>query len=357
MSRAADRLWYGESAWAAAARAALAPAGALFGAVTSLRNALYDRGWLAVLPSALPAVSVGNLAVGGTGKTPVAAWMARELAVRGGRPAVVMRGYGGDEPLVHAALNPGIPVLVAADRAAGVRSAAASHRDVVVLDDAFQHRRAARLADVVLVSADRWVEPFRLLPAGPGREPVAALRRASLVLVTRKAAPPSRAAALARRLAGLTRTGEAGVMHLGLGAMVDWSTGTERELGAVRDARVLLASGVGDPGALLTQLRTAGLRVEAREFPDHHVYEAADIATLVSEGSRFDALVCTLKDAVKLGPAWPRGAGPLWYVSQRCEVEAGGAALSALLDRVLAARATANHQRPAPGRRAHRPIR
>src|SRR5690348_7442624 len=130
----------------------------------------------------LPTLSVGNVTVGGTGKTPVAAWIAAELIDRGARPAIVLRGYGDDEPLVHARLNPDVPVIVAPDRLEGIARAAASGADVAVLDDAFQHRRAQRTADIVLVSAERWTRTPRLLPAGPWRESLRALRRTSMIL-------------------------------------------------------------------------------------------------------------------------------------------------------------------------------
>ena len=336
--RVVENIWNSPAAWAAAARSALAPASMAYRGVVAARNALYDRGALSVTPSTVPVVSIGNLAVGGTGKTPVAAWMASELAARGARPAIVMRGYGDDEPRVHALMNPGIPVVVNPDRVAAVGDAAAAGCDVAILDDAFQHRRIARLEDVVLVSVDRWHEPVRLLPAGPWREPPSALARATMVMVTRKAADRDAAHALMRRLAPLASTGAGAVAGLALDALHDAVTGVVRPLSDIRGTAVLLAAGIGDPGSLAAQLRQAGARVEMRSFPDHHVYDSSDIARLAREASAVDHMLCTLKDAVKLGPRWPREAPPLWYVSLRCVIEAGGAGVSALLDRVNAAR-------------------
>jgi predicted GTPase len=132
-----------------------------------------------------------HLTVGGTGKTPVAAWCVEQLRARGARPAIVMRGVGDDEWRVHGLLNPGTPVIVSADRSDGVFTARARGADCVVLDDAFQHRQAARVADVVLVSADGFSGRAHLLPAGPYREPLTALRRAQAVIVTVKAADAS----------------------------------------------------------------------------------------------------------------------------------------------------------------------
>jgi tetraacyldisaccharide 4'-kinase len=333
-----ERIWKERSGWPAAVRLGLLPASMLYRGITAVRNRLYDRGVLRVAPSPIPAVSVGNLAVGGTGKTPIAAWMAGELTRRGARPAVVLRGYGNDEPLVHTVLNPGIGVIVDPDRVRGLRQAAASGHDVAVLDDAFQHRRAGRFADVVLVSADAWGEPLRLLPAGPWRERLAALDRASMVIVTRKAASPDAAAVLLSRLTPMVR-GEAGaIMRLVLGPLHDFMGGELQPLEALRGRRVLVAAGIANPEALTGQLTETGARVTLRRFPDHHVYRLPDVQALATEGSRYDVFVCTLKDAVKLGPLWPRGAGPLWYVSQRVDLEEGGPAVMALLDRLVDAR-------------------
>jgi tetraacyldisaccharide 4'-kinase len=338
VKRVAHAIWNSPAVWAAVARSVLVPASMAYRGVTSVRNALYDRGTLSVARSSIPVVSIGNLAVGGTGKTPVAAWMASQLGARGARPAIVMRGYGDDEPRVHALMNPGIPVVVNADRFAAVRDAAAAGCDVAILDDGFQHRRLARLEDVVLVSADRWREPVRLLPAGPWREAPSALSRATMVMVTRKAGDRADAHALMQRLASLTSTSAGAVAVLELDALHDAVTGAVRPLSDIRGTTVLVAAGIGDPDSLAAQLRLAGARVEMRSFPDHHVYDSSDIARLAQGASGVDHMLCTLKDGVKLGPRWPREAPTLWYVSLRCRIEVGGAEVAALLDRVNAAR-------------------
>jgi tetraacyldisaccharide 4'-kinase len=327
-------LWHKDSGWAPIARAALTPASLLYRVVTSVRNTMYDRGTLPVATAPIPVISIGNLAVGGSGKTPIAAWMASALKARGARPAIVMRGYGDDEPRVHALINPDVSVVVNADRAAGVRAAASAGADVAVLDDAFQHRRVARVEDVVLVNVDQWREPIRLLPSGPWREAPSALSRASLVIITRKAADGPQAESLMARLAPLTRTGLGAVAALELGDLSNVVTGEARPLSDIRGARVLAAAGIGDPAALAAQLRENGAHVELRGFPDHHVYDLPDIERLARDARAFDYMVCTLKDAVKLGARWPREAPPLWYVSLRCRIEVGVAEVAAMLDRV-----------------------
>src|SRR5215831_18166638 len=111
-----ERLWYGRDSIASAARTALIPVERVFGGIIGARDILYEAGWLPAIETPIPAVSIGNLTVGGTGKTPMAAWVANGLATRGAKPAVILRGYGADEPLVHQALNPAVPVVVNADR-------------------------------------------------------------------------------------------------------------------------------------------------------------------------------------------------------------------------------------------------
>ncbi|MBW3631289.1 MAG: tetraacyldisaccharide 4'-kinase, partial [Gemmatimonadetes bacterium] len=174
----------GHGALGSMLRAATWPAEALFGSVTGARNAGYARGWLRTTQAPIPVVSIGNLTVGGVGKTPFAAWLAGEVARWGRCPAIVLRGYGSDEVQVHAELNPDVPVFVAPRRAIGVAEAARAGRDVAILDDAFQHRALSRDLDVVLVSSESWTDRRRLLPRGPWRESITALRRAGVVVVT-----------------------------------------------------------------------------------------------------------------------------------------------------------------------------
>jgi tetraacyldisaccharide 4'-kinase len=346
LAAAAERVWYGDDAAAVAARAALAPLGALFAGIVGARGALYDRGVSRTHALALPALSVGNLTVGGTGKTPVAAWLAGRLRERGARPALVLRGVGDDEVRVHALLNPEVPVVADPDRVAGARRARDAGADVVVLDDAFQHRRAARVVDLVLMAAERSRAPVRLLPAGPYREGLGALSRASALVVTRKSASDADVDAVLARVSARHPVLPTAVVRLAADALRRWNgataAGEQREpVDALRGTRVLAVSGIGDPSAFAAQLRAAGALVEAASFPDHHPFAGADAEMLARRAERVDRVVCTLKDAVKLGPLWPRGARALWYVSQRVTVERGGEVLEDLLGRLLAARASA----------------
>lgn len=335
---ALEQVWYGESFGARLGRAALWPAEQAYGAVVRLRGALYDRGVFDALPAPVPVLAIGNVSVGGTGKTPIAAWAVAKLRARGARPAVVLRGYGGDEPLVHETLNPGTPVVRDPDRVRGARAAHAAGADCVVLDDAFQHRRLARTADWVLVAAEQAARTTHLLPAGPLREPLGALSRADVAIVTRKVATAEQAARMAEQLEETRRVPTA-VMYLAPSALVDSRDGTSRALTTLRDLRLVAVAAVGTPEAFFAQLHELGAR-DVREiaFRDHHAFTDDDARRIVRAGARADAVVCTLKDAVKLGPLWPPGVLPLWYVSQRAEVERGAHVLDASLALVLAAR-------------------
>lgn len=336
--RAAEEIWYGDGARARALRAALSPASWLFGAAVNFRAWRFEQAARAEHPSPLPAVSLGNVTVGGTGKTPLAAWAAAELRARGAAPAIVMRGYGDDEPLVHARLNPGVPVIVNADRLAGVLEARSIGADCVILDDAFQHRRIARVSDWVLIAAERWRDDLRLLPAGPLREPLDALGRADVLVVTRKSAKSAAAEEIADRLGRRFPSLGVAICHFALDALVDARTGERRPLAWLSDRRIVAAAAVGEPAAFFAQLRAAGARLDERAFRDHHAFDAADVAELAEAADRRDGLVCTLKDAVKLAPLWPPVAAPLWYVSQIAVIERGDAVLDRALEAVLAAR-------------------
>ena len=333
-----QRVWYGNDAAARAARVALAPASWLFGAGVELRAWRFAHTRGAQLPSPIPVLSLGNITVGGTGKTPVAAWAAAALRARGATPAIVMRGYGDDETLVHERLNPDVPVVISADRVRGAGRARDGGADCVILDDGFQHRRIARISDWVLVAAERWQDNLRLLPAGPLREPVDALGRADVLVVTRKSASLQDADGIANRLRARFPSAELAVCHLALDAVVDARTGDRRPLSWLADRRVLATAAVGEPAAFFAQLSALGARMIVRPYRDHHAFTTVDVAELAAAAGRREGLVCTLKDAVKLASLWPAAAAPLWYVSQIAVIERGGPALDRALEAVLAAR-------------------
>jgi tetraacyldisaccharide 4'-kinase len=263
----------------------------------------------------------------------VTAWFAGELRRRGWRPAVVMRGYGGDEDQVHKVLNPDVPALVAADRLAGVRRAAAEGADVAVLDDAFQHRALRADAYVVLVAAEEWTERARLLPRGPWREPRAGLSRADLLVITRKTASRERAAdVLASAAEWSPAVGRAQVfLKLAGLARYEMRGGALRELAPPRGLSCALAvAGVRSPETVFAQLESAGVRIaKRRSFPDHHRYRASEVAEIAAAAER-GPVVTTLKDVVKLRAALPPEAD-VYVAVQRVEWELGSDAVERLL--------------------------
>lgn len=329
------RWWAGEAGRAGRAlHATLAPAEAGYRAVVRARNGLYDHGWLKAASAPIPVVSVGNIGVGGAGKTPFAAWLAGWMDARGLEPAVVLRGYGGDEVQVHAELNPGVPVFAAARRIQGVRDAARAGRGVAVLDDAFQHRALARDLDVVLVSAEAWEAERNLLPRGPWREDATALRRADLVVVTRKSADPDRAAAVAeavgrwvpgmpRILCALLPDG-VGPLHL---------QGAEEGCAeSLLGVPVLAVAALADPRPFAENLQAMGAEVELVAFPDHHAYTAAEAEAVLSRAAG-RRVITTHKDAVKLRHLLPHGAR-VRVLRQRVEIERGLDRLERALERL-----------------------
>ena len=199
-ARVARWLWgRGRGPWVA--RLPLIPASLVYGAAMSLRAAAYRGGGVASQRLPRPSVAVGNLSLGGTGKTPIAAWIARFFVARGMRPAILLRGYGGDESLVHQRLVPQAIVIPDPDRGAAAQRAAGLGAEVLVPDDAFPLLRLERDLNIALLSADmagvaRWP-----LPAGPWREGRGALGRADVIVVTRKGRENAPALALADRRA------------------------------------------------------------------------------------------------------------------------------------------------------------
>jgi len=324
------RWWAGEAGLPGKALdAGLAPAELLFRGTVAGRNLAYDRGWLRVERAPVPVVSVGNVGLGGAGKTPVAAWIAARLLERGERPAIALRGYGADEVQVHRELNPEVPVIAAARRIEAAREAAAAGCGVVVLDDGFQHRALARDLDVVLVSVEGWTGRRRLLPRGPWREDASALRRAGVVVATRKSAPEAEGARVADELRAIAPGVPVAECWLAPDALVPLGLEPGWAPPAAGDA-VLAVAALADPAPFAENLRGMGLAVELAAFPDHHAFDAAEAAALLARAAG-RAIVMTHKDAVKLRDLLPPSAGA-WVLTQRVRFTAGEDALLRALD-------------------------
>lgn len=363
MAGLGEAVWSGTGMGSRLARAGLAPFSLLYGAAVAWRNRGFDHARLSgVLPQMpLPVLSVGNLSVGGTGKTPVSAWFVSRLREKGAVPAVLLRGYGDDEWRVHTVLNPGVIVVANPDRVAGAAAALSAGADCVVLDDGFQHRRASRVSDVVLINADHWGNgATRLLPAGPFREPLSSLGRATAVVITAKTAQPKQIESLRQLVESHVMAEKIAVLRLKpdrLAAVVSGigsagrsesdagNAGSEGRDEAVpplaAGLRAYTISAIADPAAFEQQLEIAGVSVLGRyRFPDHHQFDRVEVEKIARVAAGGDGFVCTLKDAVKLAPLWPAFVRPLWYLSQTVVVEHGFEVLVRECDRTLAARAT-----------------
>ncbi len=285
------------------------PASWVYGLAVSARNRRYDRG-AGVLRVPLPVVSVGNVTAGGTGKTPMVAWICGCLAKRGRRPIVAMRGYGAragapsDEQFEYTERLPGVPIVAGADRAAALRGylAQGGAGDCVVLDDGFQHRGLHRDLDLVLIDATRSTMRDRLLPVGWLREPLSSLRRASAVIVTRAEGVDEALAADVERHHG--RPPSAWTRHawteLSVFEPAD-PAGHHADVQWLRGRRVVTMLGVGNPVAIIAQLERAGAEVLVNvPVRDHQRYGAAQLATAARLCADADALVTTGKDWAKL---------------------------------------------------------
>jgi tetraacyldisaccharide 4'-kinase len=278
----------------------------------------------------VPVVAVGGLSVGGAGKTPLASWIASYLVRRGRRPAVVLRGVGRDEGAVHRRLAPGAIVVEDPDRPRGGRAAVRMGADVLVLDDAFQRLDTERDVNIATIAAES-ARQTGVFPAGPWREPWTALRRADLLVVTRKSASPDQAHTAAAAAARFHPTLHVAIASLRVAALRRLGS-TERLVpGALAGKDLLVSAGIADPGSLGAQLQHHGARVTLLPWPDHHAYRLPDVARIAAWGRAVDYVVVTEKDAVKLEPIWPIGAPAPWVAELELDWESGFGPLDHLL--------------------------
>lgn len=308
--------------------------------VVRARNRSFDRG-RRVTRLPVPVISVGNISVGGTGKTPFVMMVVEMLREAGMRPAIAMRGYkreAGEESDEEAEFRErfaDVPVVARPDRVAGVRALLRERDDVgcVVLDDGFQHRFVARDLDVVLVDATR--DPFedRCLPRGWLREPVGSLERADVVVITRADAVGSKACAhLEERVRGVSKALVVRAEHrwdgIGVGERtepVSWLDGR----------RIIVACAIGNPGAFVSQLRAHGADIAGiLTERDHHHWRGRDLERMVRlvKVEQAAGVATTGKDWVKLRRLdVDRLGAPIVRPHVRMGILSGGDALRGLV--------------------------
>jgi len=314
---------------AAALRGLLAVAEVPYRAAVRWRNRRYDRHRAEVHRVEVPVVSVGNLTLGGTGKTPMVEYLVGRLQAMGLKPAVVSRGYGArrdginDEALELRRRLPGVPHVQNPDRVAAARQAIDRHgAEAIVLDDGFQHRRLARDLDLVMLDA---LEPLgfeRVFPRGTLREPLDGLRRADMVVLSRAdLLSPSGRAELWQRVNTLAPGAARGEAVHGPISLVD-ADGGESPLEHLVGQPVAAFCGIGNPAGFRQTLELCGCQLAGwRTFPDHHDYSLDDAEHLAGWAAALGAawLICTEKDLVKLSPLASPGA------ASEADAEADGA--------------------------------
>ncbi len=285
----------------------------------------------------VPVISIGNLSSGGTGKTPMAALVAKRLQSEGRRVVVLSRGYrgegsgaprvvsdgervllgpeaAGDEPALLARLLPGVPVVVGKDRRESGRLALERFAPgVIVLDDALQFWQLHRDLDIVLLDARRPFDNGHVLPRGLLREPPSHLARAGIVVLTRADRVPQEALEATRaRVAVLARRAD---VFTARHAPITWVRARDNAVepkDALEGRDVFAFAGIADAGSFVATVEALGARtLQMRDLGDHHVYTGADVAAL--SAARCDAAVTTEKDLVKVAPLWPHDQAPPLY--------------------------------------------
>jgi len=297
------------SALGAAARVGLTALTPIYGLASRARSAAFAAGVKRSFPLGRPTVSVGNLTTGGTGKTPMVQHLARLLAEQGQRPCILLRGYrGGDEAEEHKlALGERAQVRPNPDRVAEARAVLAEHAEVTcfILDDGFQHRRARRDLDLVLLDATNPWGYDHLLPRGLMREPCGALRRADAVILTRvDQVSPADLGALSREVQRITGRPPIALTEHGWSGLLDQS---DRPLPVdwLADRAVMGVVAIGNPRAFADTLaRHAKSVVHCEQLPDHHGYSPKELHNLAALASTAgaSAIVTTQKDWVKWQP-------------------------------------------------------
>ena len=286
-----EALWYGRHPLAPL----LAPLSWLYRVALACRRFMYASGVLPVTRLAVPVIVVGNLTVGGTGKTPLVIWLARHLQTLAYKPGIVSRGYAGagqkrarrvspdsdpalvgDEPVLLAQRT-GCPVAVAPDRATAAQALLRqTDCDILLSDDGLQHAALARDIEIVVIDGARRLGNRRCLPAGPLREPPARLATVDMVVANGRAAAHEY------------------LMEYTSLPVKSLDGGRERELADFRGQTVHAVAAVGNPGRFFSMLRQQGITVEEHAFPDHYGFRQSDL-----EFGDSAAVLMTEKDAVK----------------------------------------------------------
>lgn len=266
-------------------------------------DVLYFFGIKGVFAVDAPVISIGNITLGGTGKTPFTIFLANLLISKGKKPAVLIRGYGDDEYKLLEEKLGSERVFVGPDRVLSSYYATRKGYDIIILDDAYQHKRLKRNLDIVLLDSARPLGNGFLFPRGVLREPPSALKRADMVIFTKCDYKPDRAAKTdletGRYFNKKTVTGE---LVYNAKILRD-SSGIDRGIDFIRGKNVLAVSGIVNSGYFIFLVNKCGAgKIDIMAWPDHHNYTAGDVARICNrkENGKFDIVITTEKDYVKL---------------------------------------------------------
>ncbi len=286
----------------------LVPFSLVYLLLVSIRNAFYGSHIFKEHKLSTKVISVGNITWGGTGKTPAVLFIKDALLKKGLKPAILIRGYGKDEPALLSRLAGGVPVIVGKNRVKNGRKALAKHSiDTILLDDGFQHRRIKRDLDIVCIDATNPFGNGLLIPAGSKRERLSALKRADIFLITK--------ADLVKNSKALNKL-EQKLKDVNLNALIVrsihkaeyfYKLSNEQlvDIGALKDKRIALLSAIGNPMAFEKTILNLGLKFDRHfRFRDHHWYKEKELKKIEDycNKNNIDIVITTDKDAVKLSP-------------------------------------------------------
>jgi tetraacyldisaccharide 4'-kinase len=330
----------------------------LYQGIVNFKNLLYDREYLHSVELPIPVLSIGNLTMGGTGKTPLTDFCLKYYQRRRVKTAVVSRNYKarvrgiaqvdvnredaaayyGDEPVLLARRNPQSLFYVGPKKYLTAQYAFAKDApELLLLDDGFQHRQLYRDVDLVILDATESPENYRCVPDGRAREPFAALSRATAILVSKANLVSEED--LSHLVGRIKKQFEKPVFcfNYEIHRLCPHGLGSERPLRECAGVAALLISGLAKPQSFEDSLRAYGLKILKHQvFADHYAYQKTDVEALIQEWRKQGepALITTEKDYVKLAPLWP-GDVPLWTAPLEVQMKTQEDLFYEILDQVL----------------------
>ncbi|MBN2365210.1 MAG: tetraacyldisaccharide 4'-kinase [Calditrichaeota bacterium] len=314
--------------------------------IVYLRNKFFDWHWLPKCEPSVPVISVGNVQIGGTGKTPMVEYLVRNMENRGYHPAILTRGYGrkekgqvviynknranivpeqvGDEPFLLSKNLPQTTIIVDSNRCRGAKFLRDNlSENLLILDDGFQHRKIDRNIDIVMVDVLRWSNCPLLFPITCNRDLPGSLKRADVILLTRTDIEPLQTDKVKEHLMRVYRKPVLQV-EIALHHLISSGKSRRISLGSLQSEKIFAFCGLGHPAQFFNLLEKSGLSVNRKwEFPDHHNYKVSEIRKIVAEAESKGVkyIVTSQKDHVKLLSMEPVIRNRVWYTEIDLQVK------------------------------------